>query len=249
MLNPEEFKNKLEKIKKGTANSSSTAELEDEVYVIPEEYKGHYSGECGDCDYDTRMFEECEHFVRYLHYKEGSGIPPVVPEGYTYCGYMFSCCKNLTSLDLSHFDVSKVTDMSWMFSGCKNLTSLDLSNFDVSKVRDMSCMFSGCRSLTTLDLSHFDTLEVRDMSCMFGGCGSLTALELSNFNTSSVTDMSYMFGGCESLASVDLSRFDTSKVTDMSYMFYNCESLSSECKSRLKSQGFDVSIRKEDSLC
>ena len=223
MLKPEEFKNKLEEIKKGTANSSSTAELEDEVYVIPEEYKGHYSGIYGDCDYDTRMFEECEHFVRYLHYKEGSGIPPVVPEGYTYCGYMFSCCKNLTTLDLSHFDVSKVTDMSWMFSGCKNLTSLDLSNFDVSKVTDMSYMFYNCGSLTSLDLSRFDVSKVEDMSSMFYGCGSLTTL--------------------------DLSSFGVSQVTDMSRMFEDCESLASECKSRLKSQGFDVSIRKEDSLC
>ena len=35
----------------------------------------------------------------------------------------------------------------------------------------------------------------------------------------------------------------------MSGMFKGCESLASECKSRLKSQGFDVSIRKGGSLC
>ena len=239
MLSPEEFKNKLSGIRKEIGNLNCT-KIEKKAYAIPEEYKGHYSGVCGECDYDTRIFEVCGHFERYLHYKEGSGIPPVIPEGYTDCRYMFNDCKNLTALDLSRFDVSKVMDMSYMFYNCGSLTSLDLSNFDTSKVTDMSSMFYGCGSLTTLDLSHFDTLEVRDMSCMFYGCGSLTALDLSHFDVSKVEDMSSMFCRCGSLTTLDLSSFGVSQVIDMSRMFEDCESLSSECKSRLKSQGFDV---------
>ena len=216
MLSLEEFKNKLEEIRKGTDNVSSNTTSENKPYIIPEEYKGHYSGKCGDCDYDTRMFEVCGYFERYLHYKEGSGIPPVIPEGYTDCRYMFNDCKNLTALDLSRFDVSKVMDMSYMFYNCGSLTSLDLSNFVTSKVVSMQGMFYGCVSLTALDLSNFDILEVTDMSLMFYGCESLTALDLPNF--------------------------DTLEVTGMSFMFEGCRSLTEECRVKLKAQGFKVEI-------
>ena len=67
---------------------------------------------------------------------------------------MFNYCKVLTSLDVSNFDTSNVTDMSWMFYDCIALTSIDVSNFDTSNVTDMSSMFSYCRSLTTIYVSN-----------------------------------------------------------------------------------------------
>ena len=66
---------------------------------------------------------------------------------------MFSDCESLTSLDLSSFDTSMVTDMRRMFEDCKSLTSLDLSNFDTAKVT--KGMFWGCQSLTYLDPVEF----------------------------------------------------------------------------------------------
>ena len=72
--------------------------------------------------------------------------------------------------------------MSNMFSGCSGLTSLNLSNFNTSQVTDMSYMFSDCSGLTRLDLSSFYTWYVTDMSGMFSGCSSLTSLDLSNFS-------------------------------------------------------------------
>ena len=61
---------------------------------------------------------------------------------------MFPHCS-LTSLDLSNFDTSNVTDMSSMFYGCLNLKSLDLSSFDTSNVTNMSYMFYICIRLST----------------------------------------------------------------------------------------------------
>ena len=116
--------------------------------------------------------------------------------------YMFYDCSNLTTLDLSSFDTSAVTNMSYMFRLCSNLTTLDLSNFNTSSVTNMSYMFRLCSNLTTLDLSSFDTSAVTNMSYMFNGCSNLTTLDLSNFNTSSVTNMSYMFYRCSSLTSI-----------------------------------------------
>ena len=51
---------------------------------------------------------------------------------------MFSLCNRLTSLDVSKFDTSNVTDMNFMFFCCSSLTSLDVSKFDTSKVTNMS---------------------------------------------------------------------------------------------------------------
>ena len=139
--------------------------------------------------------------------------------------YMFSVMYNLTTLNLSNFDTSKVEDMDSMFYYASSLTTLDLSNFDTSKVTDMSAMLASMRSLTSLNLSNFDTSKVTDMSSMFWGVSNLITLNLSNFNTSNVTNMSYMFASMRSLTSLNLSSFDTSKVTDMHAMFSGMTSL------------------------
>ena len=136
-------------------------------------------------------------------------------------GNMFSYCRKLPSIDVSHFVTDKVTDMSMMFIGCEKLISLDIKNFNTSNVIDLSFMFNSCSSLTSLDLKNFDTSNVTNMAGMFGGCSSLTSLDLKNFDTSNVTNMAGMFGGCSSLTSLDLKNFDTSNVTNMAMMFGN----------------------------
>ena len=132
---------------------------------------------------------------------------------------MFYWMSNLTSLDLSNFDTSKVTDMKSMFYCMRILTTLDLSNFNTSKVTNMSSMFYDMYSLTALDLSSFDTSQVTDMSDMFYNMRNLTTINLSNFNTSRVTNMGHMFSYMTGITTLDLSNFDTSKVTDMGGMF------------------------------
>ena len=43
--------------------------------------------------------------------------------------------------------------MSKMFIDCSGLTSLNLSNFDTSQVTNMSLMFNGCASLRTIKIN------------------------------------------------------------------------------------------------
>ena len=132
---------------------------------------------------------------------------------------MFYDMRSLTSLNLSNFDTSQVTNMQYMFSDMTKLTTLDLSNFDTSKVTDMKYMFNEMYGLTSLNLSSFNTSNVTDMSCMFAHMFSLTSLNLSNFNTSKVTNMGAMFYDMPRLTSLDLSNFNTSNVTNMGWMF------------------------------
>ena len=122
----------------------------------------------------------------------------------------------ITYIYIPHIDIrSQGRDMSYMFYECRTLTSLDLSSFNTSAVTNMSSMFSSCSALTSLDLSSFNTSAVTNMSSMFYFCSGLTSFDLSSFDTSAVTNMSGMFSECSALTSLILGPnfFKTSKVT------------------------------------
>lgn len=130
---------------------------------------------------------------------------------------LFSEYKNLQDIDLSSFDTSLVTNMSYMFTHSP-IKTLDVSRFNTKNVTDMRRMFGGLR-ITQLELGNFDTSNVTNMSGMFGGCVYLTTLDLSAFDTMNVTDMSNMFSNMYELKHVNLISFNTEKVTDMEGMF------------------------------
>ena len=62
--------------------------------------------------------------------------------------------------------------MSWMFYNCSGLTSLNLSNFDTSKVTNMTNMFYECRSLTNLDFRKATFDKVTSYTYMFNSVPS-----------------------------------------------------------------------------
>ena len=96
----------------------------------------------------------------------------------------------ITYIYIPHIDIrSQGRDMSYMFYECRTLTSLDLSSFNTSAVTNMSSMFYFCSGLTSFDLSSFDTSAVTNMSGMFSECSALTSLILGPnfFKTSKVT--------------------------------------------------------------
>ena len=140
-------------------------------------------------------------------------------------GSMFSGCSNLTTLDVSGWNTSQVTNMRSMFNGCSKLITLDVSGWDTSRVTNMYSMFQDCSSLTTLDVSKWNTSLVTNMGSIFGGCRSLTTLDVSGWGTSQVTNMGWMFKNCASLKTLDVSNWSTGKVTSMDSMFSRCNSL------------------------
>ncbi len=83
-----------------------------------------------------------------------------------------------TSIDLSTFDTSNVTDMSGMFFNSA-ATSIDLSSFDTSNVTDMSVMFKDSAA-TSLDLSSFTNESSPYIGDMFES-NSLQVLDISGF--------------------------------------------------------------------
>ena len=123
--------------------------------------------------------------------------------------YWFGNCFALKTISgLEYLNTSEVTTMECMFMDCPELTELDLSHFETSKVTSMNNMFYGF-SGTTLDLSTFDTSNVTDMSFMFGRCENLTTIYVSDkWTTANVTSGDAMFAECTKLVGGNGTKYD-----------------------------------------
>jgi surface protein len=135
----------------------------------------------------------------------------------TIMSFMFFDCENFNQV-LSKWDVSKIRYMDYIFYNCENFNQ-DLSGWNVGKVENMKSMFSGCKNFNK-DLSQWDVSEVKIMWFMFDKCEKFNQ-DLSKWNVSEVTDMSVMFRGCKNF-NQDLSGWDVSKVKNINYMFDDC---------------------------
>ena len=138
---------------------------------------------------------------------------------------MFSRARGLTNLDLSKWDTSKVTRMDRMFVGARGLTNLDIGGWDTSQVTNMGGMFLSASGLTNLDIGNWNTGKVTNMGGMFSGASGLTKLDIGNWNTGKVTEMDWMFSSASGLTNLDIGKWDTSKVTSMIAMFSEASGL------------------------
>ena len=129
--------------------------------------------EYDDTEFEVSVYED----KKYLHYI-GDGKNIRNPKNNISTFGMFEGC-DLSFLDLSSFDTSKVSNMRFMFYNCDRLTSLNLGTFDTSEVTDMNNMFYCCIKLSSLDLSSFDISKVTDMESIFDGLRSITTIFVS----------------------------------------------------------------------
>ena len=118
-------------------------------------------------------------------------------------------------VDISNWDTSEVTDMSYMFFNAREFNA-DISRWNTSKVRVMSNMFTQAYKFNA-DISRWDVSNVEDMNRMFLYAYDFNA-NISNWNTSKVADMGYMFWKAFKF-NANISNWDTSNVKDMGYMF------------------------------
>ena len=103
---------------------------------------------------------------------------------------LFAYCSSLTSLDVTHFNTAKVTNMNSMFDSCSSLTSLDVTYFNTANVTGMNNMFYSCSALTTIYASdNFVTDKVEYSYNMFYDCTSLKGTTLEY--VASKTDHNY----------------------------------------------------------
>ena len=182
------------------------------------------------------------------------GIESLDTSNVTTVQYMFNSCNSLSSLDLSNWSTSCVSDFGRMFQDCKNLSTLNLSNWTLTNTTytsDFSYMFNSC-SINSLDLDGWDISTFDKIDGLFSNATSIVNLSVRNWNTSglktlyraffsceslknisgletwnvaSVTNMEQVFYGCNQLESIDLSSWDTSKVVSIGQIFRNCSNL------------------------
>lgn len=134
----------------------------------------------------------------------------------------------ITSINVSNWNTSNVTNMANTFQYATGLQTADVSNWNTSKVTNMSGMFQDCRVLNPIDVSKWDTSKVTNMNSMFTSCRAVTTLDVSNWDVSHVSDMWGMFSSCQKVTSLDLSKWNTSLIDNENKckkMFYDCKAL------------------------
>ena len=139
------------------------------------------------------------------------------------CGF-FEYNFQIISIDLSNFNTSNVTDMSFMFNTCRNLREIKgINQLKTNNVISLNGMFQDCNELEHLDLSNWNTSKVSNMGYMFNKCKKLKKIKgINEFITKEVRTIRAMFKECKELEYLDLSSFDTSNVNDMSFIFSEC---------------------------
>ena len=123
--------------------------------------------------------------------------------------YQWFLNTNVSSITgMEYFNTSEVTNMFRMFAYCYELGSIDVSHFDTRKVTNMEMMFY-CFAGRTLDLSSFNTSNVENMNEMFGGSRYLETIYVSSeWSVEKVESTTWMFRRCESLVGGAGTAFD-----------------------------------------
>ena len=127
------------------------------------------------------------------------------------------------SMDLSHWDVSGVNDMSQAFMGLDMSDISGIGGWDVSHVKGMDETFRNTRG--TLDLSGWNTGSATNMQYMFADAQLDGFSGIDRLRTQSMKYMRGMFSGSSRSASspIDLSGWDIGNVQDTSEMFNNVD--------------------------
>ena len=120
-----------------------------------------------------------------------------------------------------------ITNMSYMFFKCEELISFsEISNWDTSEITDMSYMFCYLPLKSLPDISNWDTSKVTNMCHMFSHSSLESLPDLSKWKTSNVTNISYMFYKCSLLSTFpNILNWDLKKVFIKNKMFIGCEKL------------------------
>jgi surface protein len=143
--------------------------------------------------------------------------------------------------DISTWDVSQVTDMTFLFTG-KTTFNDDISNWDTSSVTNMFGMFSSSSSFNQ-DISNWNVSNVTDMNNMFPNATAFNQ-DIGAWDVRNVTSMAGMFQGATSF-NQDIGSWDVSNVEEMSYMFTVASSfnqdISNWCVTNFSSEPADFS--------
>ena len=171
---------------------------------------------------------------------------------------MFNGCSSLTSLNMSGWDTSNVTDIRYLFNDCSNLHNINISGWNLSALTQKTNMFSGCsyiytviaqnlvcpkdmnnffsglRWCSTVDASGWDLSNTTDTSKLLYGCGDLQTVNASNWKCA--VNTTGVFQDCKRIVDLDCSGWDLSNTASIRNLFSGCSALKN-----LDLSGWDLS--------
>ena len=163
-------------------------------------------------DWDTRNVTDMSY--AFCDAEELTDLSPIA-------NWNVTCLKNaegifyymtaLEEVDLSRWDTSNVTNMSYLFADCTSLSNIEgLRNLNLSKVTNAQNMFAGCVSITSLEpVEHWNVSSLKKAYAMFDGLSKITSADFSNWNVSNVDNFAWFMAECAELQTIDITGWNT----------------------------------------
>ena len=109
---------------------------------------------------------------------------PDVPFDFTtQPSFLFNGCSSITSLDVTRWNTSDMTNIGFMFVDCTNLSELDPSGWDVSSVTNMNSIFKNLKNID-FSLADWDLSSATNIKFIFRnqtGAGT-TGISTANYD-------------------------------------------------------------------
>lgn len=153
---------------------------------------------------------------KYLNFSQGWN---------TYCPLVW--------IDMTHWDSSKVENVTLMFNCTTSLNEIDLTGTNFSKVKNFNNMFrnsgikriKGLESLRTDSAVYLDNGTQDMYNAMFAVCRNLTDGSFGNLAAWDTSKMKYisLFKGCKSITELHgIETWDTSSVVSLAGFLFGC---------------------------
>lgn len=139
--------------------------------------------------------------------------------------------------ELKNIDFSNLTSFAYMFNSCSNMTSIDLTKYNIPAVESFEYAFYNCYHLTELKFGDVDASKIKSMSYIFRECKELKRIDLSSWTKAkTLSSISYAFYNCLALEYLDIRCIDFDSNPTYTSMLTNvpktCEIIVADSKSK-----------------
>lgn len=172
-----------------------------------------------DCLDTSQVIDASRWFSYCSALKEISGIDTLFANAAPTTFYaMFYKCGALTSLNLSQWNVSQVTNIAYMFEGCSALKSVDVSwGSQTSNIQTANQVFTSCTVLSEITgISDWKLPNVTTLSYMFKECKGITSLDVSGWMPEKLQTISGFINYASNLESLELGNWSVPNLTSVS---------------------------------
>lgn len=173
-------------------------------------------------EWDGEYFYSSDQGLRFNSSSPSGKIPQPESLNHSYKGLFKYVDFSGKVLDLSDWDMSKVTDVESMFEGVTAEQIIGLETWDMFNIKNMKDMFKGSRVKMLSSISDWNVSNVINMQGLFHAMITDCNLDLSRWSTSNVEDMSMMLCSTRIKSFGDLTTWDIKSVKDFTACFHQC---------------------------